>query len=86
MGDAGIVALGKALEMSRSLRRVVLDDNGMTLVGLRALAAAMGVNRSVTELPMPLLDLSRMLSSDEADKVFAVVATLEDKLRRNQRL
>jgi Ran GTPase-activating protein (RanGAP) involved in mRNA processing and transport len=86
VGDAGIIALGKALETTRSLRRVLCDDNGCTLVGLRALTAALAVNRTLTEFPLPLVDVTRMMSSDDADKVLSTVATLEERLRRNQRL
>lgn len=84
-GNTGAIQLGRLLEMTRSVRRIVWDDNYTQLIGLQAVASALTVNRSIVDMPLPVLDISRIISADDSRALFDAIATYEAKLRRNQR-
>lgn len=83
LGDEGARVLARLLAVTRSLRRLHLDDNGFTLTGLTEMAAALKLNQSLRSLPLPLLDLTRLLAEKGDDTVLSTVERLDSALYKH---
>ncbi len=86
---SGLVALSKVLQLNSILERVVIDGNNIDLPSLRAIAHALERgNRALQSIPLPIHDISHMLSKlDEngRNEVGALWNSIEQSLRRNLR-
>ncbi|EDQ84225.1 uncharacterized protein MONBRDRAFT_30460 [Monosiga brevicollis MX1] len=72
VGDAGASALAVTLNYNKALRRIDLDDNGISHIGFMELANALENNVVMQDLPMPLLDITASMSRNQAETVAAV--------------
>jgi hypothetical protein len=69
------------------LTSIRLDDNGVTHLGLRELANALGQNTTVKELPLPLADIAAAMAKNgpstvaEAHRIQAAVANNKSPAR-----
>eukprot|EP01088_Endostelium_zonatum_P006052 TRINITY_DN18157_c0_g1_i2.p1 TRINITY_DN18157_c0_g1~~TRINITY_DN18157_c0_g1_i2.p1 ORF type:complete len:392 (+),score=138.83 TRINITY_DN18157_c0_g1_i2:264-1439(+) len=86
MGDKGGVALGKALQTNHTLKELKWDGNATRLVGFQAFKVGFERNSSLTNMPLPILDISECLKAEAArlESVRNVIMAIERALNRNQ--
>lgn len=84
MANKGAIALGKVLQTNHTLQRIVWDDNGTTLSGFVGVEYGLSRNRSLKEMPLPILDISASLKSDDQKKLQQTITTIQMLLSRNQ--
>lgn len=84
---SGCVAVSKMLQMNKHLQRLVMDDNGIDLPSLRALQSGIARNPTLTEMPLPINDLSLLLTKTDVlgrAEIGGVWTSIEETLHRNR--
>jgi hypothetical protein len=85
MNDMGALALSKTLQTDPNLRRVVVDENGMTIIGFKAIVNSLERNFHLSSLPIPIVDVMKIFASPERQRdVSQLLEQLEYKLRTNE--
>ncbi len=82
----GFVGLTKLLQLNKTLRKLVMDDNGIDLQCLRALSNALDRNATLQEVPLPSTDVAVLLGKADVNgkREFASVwSAIESALHRN---
>jgi len=64
-GDVGARALSRLLCKNRNLTALYYDDNHITQVGLASVAAALSSAPSLRDMPVPFLDVSRIMNDNK---------------------
>lgn len=75
-GEPVAVALCKLLQHNKSLHTLYWDDNMTLINGLRLFKIGLDRNDTLRKMPLPLLDMSEMLKSDQ-DRVALVALSNE---------
>ncbi|PAA71773.1 hypothetical protein BOX15_Mlig033559g1 [Macrostomum lignano] len=84
MQDLGAKFLAKSLYLNSSLTEVRLDDNHIGLSGLRDITEALQFNSSLCSMPVPAMDIARILADPSAaSSVNAALASLQQALLKN---
>jgi len=65
-GTAGAKALSKVIQLNATLTRLVYDQNDIGLIGLSAIAEGVAANSTLEVFPLPVLDITSILSSDHS--------------------
>jgi len=68
-GSAGARVLAKVLQLNATLTTVKYDMNEIGLMGLTAMAEGVVNNSSLEVLPLPIIDISSILTSDRSADV-----------------
>ncbi|XP_046934536.1 capping protein, Arp2/3 and myosin-I linker protein 2 isoform X1 [Lynx rufus] len=84
MGDTGAKMLAKALRVNTRLRSVVWDRNHTSALGLLDVAQALGQNRSLKAMPLPLNDVAQAHRS-RPEMTTRAVHQIQACLLRNNR-
>jgi len=86
MGDKGGIALGKALQTNRSLQSLRWDGNGTLLPGFNGFKIGLERNSVLTNMPLPILDISSALklASGDVNKLQIVINQISEAIARNQ--
>jgi len=87
-GSAGAKSLSKVVQLNATLTRIVYDMNDIGLMGLSAIAEGVAYNSTLEVFPLPVLDITSILSSDHSAetqrKVQSVCETLQLALSSTQ--
>lgn len=65
-GDAGCVALAKALRKNRTLTALNFDGNGIQLEGLKAIKGCLIGNQKLLDVPFPHIDMEVSASANRS--------------------
>jgi hypothetical protein len=86
MADVGALALSKTLQTDPNLRRVVVDENGISIVGFKVLVNSLERNFHLSSLPIPIADIMKIIAnnSEKQRDVSQLLEQLEYKLRTNE--
>ena len=69
LGDDGTAALAGALHCAKSLKRVVWDENNISVHGLRMVLAALPLTQNPIDIALPLADIALMSDKKQAHEV-----------------
>ena len=83
-GNKGAIAIGKMLQTNRKLEHLVWEDNGTTLYGFTAVVNGLERNKTVKEMPLPILDISNAFKNDPPEGLQKTMTRLQGLLARNQ--
>eukprot|EP01128_Nolandella_sp_AFSM9_P006401 TRINITY_DN3283_c0_g2_i1.p1 TRINITY_DN3283_c0_g2~~TRINITY_DN3283_c0_g2_i1.p1 ORF type:complete len:1199 (+),score=236.71 TRINITY_DN3283_c0_g2_i1:30-3599(+) len=86
-GDPLAVALAKVLQHNSCLHTIFMDGNQFAISGLRSLMLGLKRNTTVKHMPLPLLDISSLIRSeekeDQSSKLFTIAKNIQKKLFEN---
>lgn len=86
MGDLGSLALSKTLQTDPPLRKLIWDDNAISIVGLRVFTIGLERNFHLSSMPIPINDLTKMMQGANAERqkeIQTLLDQIETKLRKN---
>ncbi|GAM26540.1 hypothetical protein SAMD00019534_097150, partial [Acytostelium subglobosum LB1] len=89
MGNQGAVALAKAIYQNRSIRTLLVDNNGIGSMGLANIKNSLKQNYIIKEMPIPIYDIHDIYRNDsstgvEQKKTRSLLLKIELYLLRNQ--
>ncbi|KAH3758841.1 RasGTPase-activating protein [Pelomyxa schiedti] len=82
MGNPGAIALAKVLQVNTRLTSVHWDDNSTSLLGLTAMCNALKANQTLRCMPVPIGDISSLLSSNLPEDIKKRVRALSNELQQ----
>jgi len=86
MGNKGAIALARVLESNHTLASVEFDENQTGSMGFVNLRAAMRENQTMRSLPLPVIDVSQALKSEQhaAGVIQECVMEIQSRVLQNQ--
>ncbi|KAH3732546.1 RasGTPase-activating protein [Pelomyxa schiedti] len=82
MGNPGAVALAKVLQVNTRLTSVYWDDNTTSILGFTAMCSALKANQTLRCMPLPIGDISALLSSNLPEETKKRVRALSNELQQ----
>jgi len=80
-GTPGAKALAKVIQLNATLTRIVYDQNDIGLMGLSAIAEGVAANSTLEVFPLPVIDITAILSGDHSSETQRRVQSVCEKLQ-----
>jgi Ran GTPase-activating protein (RanGAP) involved in mRNA processing and transport len=85
---SGIVVLTKMIQLNKTLKTLIIDENSIDLMCLKSLSHALSRNDSIVEIPTPVADLSVLYAKADAStkkEIYAAWSHIEKTLMANKK-
>jgi len=84
-GDRIAETLSKVFQHNNTLNTVYWDANDTTLAGLKSIKLGLQRNKSITQMPLPLRDISAILKTTNIDhnQVIQIITEIQNRIYTN---